>query len=156
MLDTIESIVPIGSGEWERVEVAHSVEFEDKARTADSLKRKFRELYLKKGPTGDPTIPETVRRAKDINVMTKQKSLACIDCNETEKEDEEEEKEEEGEDVRDAVVAARATALASVPLLSDRREAEGNALAQAATTASRTSSLSSSFSSKSVLPFKFF
>jgi len=103
MLDTIESIVPIGFGEWERVEVAHSVQSEDKARSADSLKRKFRELYLKKGPTGDPTIPVTVRRAKDINVMIKQKSLVCIDCNETEEEDEEEEKEEEGEDVRDAV-----------------------------------------------------
>ena len=45
MLDTIDSIIPIGSGEWDRVEVAHSVEFEDKARTADSFKRKSRELY---------------------------------------------------------------------------------------------------------------
>ena len=107
MLDTIELIIPIGSGEWDRVEVAHSVEFEDKARTADSLKRKFRELYLRKGPTGDPTMPETVRRAKEINKKIREKSLVCIDCNETEEEGEEgEEKDEEGgEDVRDAVVA---------------------------------------------------
>jgi len=145
MLDTIELIIPIGSGEWDRVEVAHSVEFEDKARTADSLKRKFRELYLRKGPTGDPTMPETVRRAKEINKKIREKSLVCIYCNETEEEGEEgEEKDEEeegGEDVRDAVVAARATTLASVPLLSDRRGdllsdrrgAEGNAVAQTAT-----------------------
>jgi len=115
MLDAIESIIPIGSGKWERVEVAHSVDFEDKGRTADSLKRKFRELYLRKGPTGDPTMPETVRLAKEINKRIREKSLVCIDCNETEEEGEEgEEKDEGGEEVRDAVVAAGATTLASI------------------------------------------
>ena len=68
MLDAIEAIVPIGSGEWERVEVTHSVDFEEKRRTADSLKRKFRQLYLTKVPTGDPNMPETVRRAKEVNM----------------------------------------------------------------------------------------
>ena len=131
MLDAIESIIPIGSGDWERVELAHSVDFEDKGRTADSLKRKFRELYLRKGPTGDPTIPETVRRAKEINKRIREKSLVCIDCDETEEEGEE--GDEGGEEVRDAVVGAGATTLASVPLLSDRRGTEGNAVAQTAT-----------------------
>jgi len=79
---------------------AHSVEFEDKARTVDSLKRKFGELYLRKGPSGDTTMPETVRRAKEINKRIREKSLVCIDCNETEEEG------EEGEDVWDAVVGA--------------------------------------------------
>ena len=55
------------------------------------------------------------------------------DEEEEEEEDEEDEEEEEGENVRDAAVAAPATVLASVPLLSDRREAEGNAVAQTAT-----------------------
>jgi len=98
MLDAIESIIPIGSGEWERVEVAHSVDFEEKGRTADSLKRKFRELYLTKGPTGNPTMPETVRRAKEINKKIRKKSLVCIDCDETEEEGEEGEEKDEEED----------------------------------------------------------
>ncbi len=89
--DAIDSIIPIGSGEWERVEVFHSVDFEDNGRTADSLKRKFRQLYLMKTPTGDPNMPETVRRAKEINMRIREKSLVCIDCNETEEEEEEEE-----------------------------------------------------------------
>ena len=139
MLDAIETIIPIGSGEWERVEVTHSVDFEEKKRTADSLKRKFRQLYLTKVPTGDPNMPETVRRAKEINLKIRDKSLVCIDCNETEEEEEEEEGEEKnedgegGEEVRDAVFAAGATTLASVPLLSDRRGTEGNAVARTPT-----------------------
>jgi len=133
LLDTIESILPIGSGEWDRVMIEHSIDFQEQHRTMESLRRKFRDLHLKKAPTGDPNMPATVRRAKEINLLIRQKSLVCIDCNETEEEDEEEEKEEEGEDVRDAAVAARATAFASIPLLSDRREAEGNAVAQTAT-----------------------
>ena len=138
MLDAIEAIVPIGSGEWERVEVTHSVDFEEKRRTADSLKRKFRQLYLTKVPTGDPNMPETVRRAKEVNIKIREKALVCIDCDETEEEEEEEGEEknedgEGGEEVRDAVVAAGATTLASVPLLSDRRGTEGNAVARTPT-----------------------
>ena len=141
MLDAIEAIIPIGSGEWERVEVTHSVDFEEKRRTADSLKRKFRQLYLTKVPTGDPNMPETVRRAKEVNMKIREKALVCVDCEETEDEEEEEEEEEEknedgegGEGVRDAVVAAGATTLASVPLLSDRRGTEANAVTRAPTT----------------------
>ena len=79
-------------------EVFHSVDFEDKGRTADSLKRKFRQLYLMKTTTGDPNMPETVRRAKETNMRIREKSLVCIDCNETEEEEEEEEEGEEDEE----------------------------------------------------------
>ena len=60
LLDTIESILPIGSGEWDRVMNEHSIDFEQQHRTVESLRRKFRDLHLKKAPTGDPNMSATV------------------------------------------------------------------------------------------------
>ena len=65
------------------------MDIEDKGRTADSLKRKFRQWYLMKTLTGDPNMPETVRRAKEIIMKIREKSLVCIDCNETEEDEDE-------------------------------------------------------------------
>jgi len=67
--------------------IEHSIDFEEQHRTVESLRRKFRDLHLKKAPTGDPNMSATVRRAKEINLLIRQKSLVCIDCNETEEED---------------------------------------------------------------------
>jgi len=47
----------------------HSIDFEQQHRTVESLRRKFRDLHLKKAPTGDPNMPATVRRAKEINLL---------------------------------------------------------------------------------------
>ena len=77
--------------------IEYSLDFEEQQRTVESLRRKFRDLHLKKAPTGDPNMPATVRRAKEINLLIRQKSMVCIDCNETE---EEEEDDEEGLDIR--------------------------------------------------------
>ena len=141
LLDTIESILPIGSEEWDRVRNVHSIDFEEQQRTVESLRRKFRDLHLKKAPTGDPNMPATVRRAKEINLLIRQKSMVCIDCNETE---EEEEDDEEGLDIRrdtqaralrsDSVLFDRTeTESNSASVLSNSTEAEGNAIVRSST-----------------------
>ena len=95
--------------------IEYSLDFEEQQRTVESLRRKFRDLHLKKAPTGDPNMPATVRRAKEINLLIRQKSMVCIDCNETEEDD------EEGLDIRrDTQVRA----LRSDSVLFDRTEAE--------------------------------
>jgi hypothetical protein len=68
MLDVIESMLPIGSEEWNKVAFEYNRirKRGSSERDPDSLKRKFKSLYSIRKPTGDPTIPETVRRAKLI------------------------------------------------------------------------------------------
>ena len=66
LLDVIEDILPNCPNDWERVTEAHRISFPDLKRTTKSLKRKFEALYNHKKPTGDPTCPVIVRRAKQI------------------------------------------------------------------------------------------
>ena len=72
-------------------------------------------------------MPATVRRAKEINLLIRQKSLVCIDCEETE---DEEEDDEEGLDIRRDRTEAE---LLSVSVLPDSAEAEGNAIVRSST-----------------------
>jgi hypothetical protein len=44
----------------------HSARYPDKGRTVDGLKRKFKELHIKRIPIGDPHCPPAVRRAKQL------------------------------------------------------------------------------------------
>jgi hypothetical protein len=44
----------------------HSARYPDKGRTVDGLKRKFKELHIKRIPTGDPHCQPAVRRAKQL------------------------------------------------------------------------------------------
>ncbi len=67
LLDAIEEFVPIGNPEWERVWNSHQTLYEEKERTVESLKRKFSEVARMKIPTGDPTCPPHIRRAKRIS-----------------------------------------------------------------------------------------
>jgi hypothetical protein len=67
LLDTIKEYLPIGMNQWEMVERVHALHYPEHKRTRESLKRKFTLLYLTKAPTGDPTIPAEVLRAKEIN-----------------------------------------------------------------------------------------
>jgi len=64
LLDTIESILPRCANHWENVRITHASYYPDLGRTTESLKRKFAMLYNSKKPTGDPTCPLQVRRAK--------------------------------------------------------------------------------------------
>ena len=63
-LDSVEDILPLSTTQWESVVETHSVRYPGKGRTVDSLKRKFKELHIKRIPTGDPHCPPAVRRAK--------------------------------------------------------------------------------------------
>jgi len=44
----------------------HSARYPNKGRTVDSLKRKFKELHIKRIPTGDPHCPPAVCHAKQL------------------------------------------------------------------------------------------
>ena len=65
-LDIIDEILPNSPNNWERVAVSHCNLFPDLTRNTKSLKRKFKSLYNHKKPTGDPTCPVAVRKAKQI------------------------------------------------------------------------------------------
>lgn len=73
LLEIIEDILPVGPNEWEAVLARHVTRYPDMERTKESIKRKFSSLYNAKKPTGDPTCPPTVRSAKRIYNMIKEK-----------------------------------------------------------------------------------
>jgi hypothetical protein len=52
-LDSVEDILPLSTTQWESVVETHSTRYPDNGRTVDSLKRKFKELHIKRIPTGD-------------------------------------------------------------------------------------------------------
>ena len=64
LLHIIERIVPIDSDEWDRVAEEHADHFP--GREVVSLQRKLAQLYRRKAPSGDPTIPEEIKLAKEI------------------------------------------------------------------------------------------
>lgn len=66
LLDTLQEIQPIGGVEWEAVSVRHNDAYPSQARDSQSLRRKFNGLVKVGTPTGDPTCPPHVRRAKRI------------------------------------------------------------------------------------------
>ena len=65
-LDTVEDILPLSKTQWESVVETHSARYPDKGLSVDGLKRKFKELHIKRIPTGDPHCPPAVRRAKQL------------------------------------------------------------------------------------------
>ena len=67
LLDSIESILPVGGIQWDAVTFEHERQFPELRRTKEALRRKFAALYNKQMPTGDPNIPLDVLRAKRIN-----------------------------------------------------------------------------------------
>jgi hypothetical protein len=73
-LKLLEEFLPIGSYEWDALEYHHNTNFPGRNRTKETLKRKFQLMYLMKPPTGNPTIPPTVRKAKDIFKLIKLKA----------------------------------------------------------------------------------
>ncbi len=79
LFDLLEMHLPISSMEWERVEALHEINFPAEDRTRESLKRKFQDLYCTKIPTGNPFIPNDVRRAKEIQRMREER-IHSSDC----------------------------------------------------------------------------
>jgi hypothetical protein len=74
LLDVINSILPMGGEEWNNVEHEHNIKFLEKNCVVEMLCRKFQLLNLMKPPTGDPTIPPEVERAKQTNNPIKLKA----------------------------------------------------------------------------------
>ena len=73
LLEVIEEILPIEMNEWEAVLTRHLTRYPYSDRTKVSIKRKFSSLYNSKIPTGDPTCPSTVKTAKKIYKLIKEK-----------------------------------------------------------------------------------
>ncbi len=63
----------------QRIENLHRRNFPIEDRTRESLKRKFQELYRSKIPTGDPSMPNDVRRAKMIQRLMEER-INSSDC----------------------------------------------------------------------------
>lgn len=91
LLDVVEEILPIGPNDWDRVAERHCTYYPGLGRTRESLKRKFASLYNHKKPTGDPTCPAVVRRAKRVWELIK----AEMDISDGEREDDHEEENED-------------------------------------------------------------
>ena len=66
LLESIEEVLPIGQNEWDSVVSKHYCFYPDMNHDRASLDRKFKSLYNHKKPTGDPTCPPSVRKAKQL------------------------------------------------------------------------------------------
>ena len=66
LLDLMEQYLPVGTQEWEYIANEYSSAHPRPLRDVASLRRKFNTLAKKKTPTGNPSCPPFVRRAKKI------------------------------------------------------------------------------------------
>ena len=66
-MTSIQEVLPIGPLDWEKVVQMHNDQFPNMARDLQSIRRKFNKLQASRIPTGDPTCPPAVRRAKRIH-----------------------------------------------------------------------------------------
>ena len=71
LLDIVEEVLPRSPNEWEAISRRHIENFP--GRTQDSIRRKFNSLANHKKPTGDPNCPPTVRRAKRIFALIRER-----------------------------------------------------------------------------------
>ncbi len=80
-LGLMHDILPITADEWNRVVEEHNSSEpppgEEYNQNAESIQKRWRSLYLKRAPTGDPKCPENVRLAKKVKVMITQKLEVC-------------------------------------------------------------------------------
>jgi len=67
LLDIMENVLPIGQVEWEQVEREFNDMHPKRPRLVTDIRRFFNDAHKKKVPTGDPNIPEWVRRAKEVH-----------------------------------------------------------------------------------------
>ncbi|GMF51979.1 unnamed protein product [Phytophthora fragariaefolia] len=68
LLLLIESELPLGRDEWERLATSFNANRPRGApkRDFESLRRKFKVLYRKRKPTGMPNMPPHIKKAKDV------------------------------------------------------------------------------------------
>ncbi len=73
MLAEIEERLPIGQTEWDLV-TSELNKSSFPPRTTDAIRRKFNTLHKTRIPTGDPSIPADVRKAKSIRLALQGKA----------------------------------------------------------------------------------
>ena len=66
LLELLHDHLPLAKDEWEKVARLHELRYPRQKRNADSIRRKFSALCRTVPPTGDPTIPGDVLKAKAI------------------------------------------------------------------------------------------
>ena len=71
LLDIVEEVLPQSPNEWEEVSRRHIENYP--GQTLDSIRHKFNALANDKKPTGDPHCPPTVRRAKRIFALIRER-----------------------------------------------------------------------------------
>lgn len=104
MLTITEKILPRGSNEWERIaeEFNNSRSAGMNERDADAIRNKFKSLKNMRKPTGAPTIPPSVKKAKAIQKAVEQRmSVITFDDEELLHDEEDEEKKKDEEDYPD-------------------------------------------------------
>ena len=74
--EVISQLLPIGGEEWEEVANLHSQQYPEHQRDAVNLRRKFKEMYNARIPTGDPECPEHIKTAKRLHIQIQQRSDA--------------------------------------------------------------------------------
>lgn len=104
LLEITRELLPIGQEEWEAVCTQHLEKWPDSGRDLVSLRRKFNQLAQKNMPTGDPRCPDSVREAKRINFLIKQKADLETFSAEDEDEDEENEDDKNGSEEGNVVI----------------------------------------------------
>jgi len=66
LLDLVDTILPVGSKQWELVAAGHANNYPAHKRTGDGCKKQFNRLSRCEKPTGTNLIPRQVVRAKEI------------------------------------------------------------------------------------------
>jgi hypothetical protein len=102
LLQLIEERLPVGPEEWDKVTELHDKEYPENKRDKDCIKRKYSKLYLTKMPTGDPSCPWSVRRAKSINEQIKRKCDITEGNSDVESDDDADDADDADEDYEDA------------------------------------------------------
>jgi hypothetical protein len=74
--EVISQVLPIGGEEWEEVANLHSQQYPEHQRDSVNLRRKFKEMYNARIPTGDPECPEHIKTAKRLHIQIQQRSDA--------------------------------------------------------------------------------
>ncbi|ETI53322.1 hypothetical protein F443_03700 [Phytophthora nicotianae P1569] len=105
LLDLVESYLPLGKDEWERLASKFNATRPRSwaERGFDSLHRKFKALYSTRKPTGKANIPPHIEQTKELKRAVDQKAsvIEMDDCADEDSDDEpDQEKDEELEDDR--------------------------------------------------------
>jgi hypothetical protein len=74
--ESVESVLPLGPMEWEEVAELHAELYPTLNHCSTNLKCKFKEMYNSTVPTGDPTCPPHIQRAKQIFILIQDRSDA--------------------------------------------------------------------------------